>query len=984
MFRNLNLSVKLWLFTGFFLAIIAVVSFNSFWTLDRVIEDSHHQAEMSEHHAFLQEKEIDHLNWTRKLQDVFAQNQPEVTVQLDHTQCKLGRFIHGPESEVLAAVSPQMVEALGHLKSEHQHLHNTAKEIDAVWGARHIGLEKRLYQVLDSHRKWAAGVASMIINKDATLNIQLNPKACAFGKFLGSIELKQWGRDFPLLRETVASLEEPHRRLHHSATRIKSAIVRNEMEEAIGIFKEIVEPTLAEIERKFNAVVRAESAIVDGQSRAISLFNEKTVPALQATRERLGGMIAQINTLQQEVQQQSAENQRFSNILTGAVLVAALLIGGLIAALLIRALMAPVRQLTDMMEHVDACGDFSQRAEIDQEDEIGHMAQAFDHMLESLQSVIEQTNRVVSSVAAGNFNERVDKELNGDLDTLKQGVNASAESVQRTMHALEQVMISLGEGDFSARMSDEVEESYRNMVNGAVMGLDEIIQRMDAVMVRVSMGDFSQRIEVDVKGDLDHLKQALNTSLDALEDAVKQISSAAGRMSEGNLTREIDGDYQGQLAIMKDALNATQSSLSHVVAQVRMSAQNVGSGANEIAKGNQDLSSRTSEQAASLEETAASMEQMASTVNLNADNSSMTKDLVKQVRDEAEAGSEVVQTAVSAMDKINESSQKISDIITLIDGIAFQTNLLALNAAVEAARAGEHGRGFAVVANEVRGLAQRAADAAKEITGLIEDSTHRVEEGHRLVVQSGDALTQIRNAVFKVDTMIGEIAAAAQEQRSGIDQVNIAIAEIDTVNQQNAALVEEAAAASGSLDRQAESLTQLVSFFKLDPKQEERARNASNFSDTFIKARSAHLAWKGKIRGFLSGVVEMDEKQAVSHHDCVLGKWLDSEGRAQYGHLQEMKELDVVHEQMHNLIRKIVQLKNGGQVDQAEREFSSIDTLSKQVVGLLDKIEQKVSSGNEVVMTEAAAVSTPSKAPAPVQRVVQSTPVSSSDEWDDF
>jgi len=248
--------------------------------------------------------------------------------------------------------------------------------------------------------------------------------------------------------------------------------------------------------------------------------------------------------------------------------------------------------------------------------------------------------------------------------------------------------------------------------------------------------------------------------------------------------------------------------------EINNSATSVLSSSHEIAQGNTDLSQRTEQQASSLEETASSMEEMTSTVRQNADNARQANQLAAGTREQAEQGGKVVSQAVTAMTGITESSNKIAAIIGVIDEIAFQTNLLALNAAVEAARAGEQGRGFAVVASEVRNLAGRSATAAKEIKELIEDSVVKVEQGSKLVDASGQTLEEIMTSVKKVSDIIAEIAAASMEQSEGIEQVNKAISQMDEMTQQNAALVEEAAAASESMGEQAGNLNEMVGFFK--------------------------------------------------------------------------------------------------------------------------------------------------------------------------
>lgn len=263
-----------------------------------------------------------------------------------------------------------------------------------------------------------------------------------------------------------------------------------------------------------------------------------------------------------------------------------------------------------------------------------------------------------------------------------------------------------------------------------------------------------------------------------------------------------------------NALGEMNTNLVKLVSEVRSNASNIATAASEIASGNSDLSHRTEEQASSLEETASSMEELTSTVKQNADNARQANQLAAGASEVAVRGGTVVGQVVQTMNSINESSKKIVDIISVIDGIAFQTNILALNAAVEAARAGEQGRGFAVVATEVRTLAQRSAAAAKEIKELINDSVVKVEDGSRLVDEAGATMDEIVNAVKRVTDIMSEISAASQEQSSGIEQVNQAVTQMDAVTQQNAALVEEATAAAESMQEQAQVLAQAVSVFK--------------------------------------------------------------------------------------------------------------------------------------------------------------------------
>ncbi|MFA9274789.1 MAG: methyl-accepting chemotaxis protein [Candidatus Aquirickettsiella gammari] len=297
---------------------------------------------------------------------------------------------------------------------------------------------------------------------------------------------------------------------------------------------------------------------------------------------------------------------------------------------------------------------------------------------------------------------------------------------------------------------------------------------------------------------------------------LRKAVALAQSIAAGDLTGKVEVESTCETGKLIRALGEMNTSLLSVVTEVRAGTEQINGAATEIANGNLDLSSRTEEQASSLEETASSMEEITATVRHNSENARQANVLSQTATSIAEKGGSVVSEVVSTMTSINESSKKIVDIISVIDGIAFQTNILALNAAVEAARAGEQGRGFAVVASEVRSLAQRSASAAKEIKELINDSVEKVGQGTRLVDSAGTTMQEVVESVKRVSDIISEITAAGQEQSSGIDQINQAIMQMDNVTQQNAALVEEAAAAAATMQEQAANLVHIVSVFKID------------------------------------------------------------------------------------------------------------------------------------------------------------------------
>lgn len=341
-------------------------------------------------------------------------------------------------------------------------------------------------------------------------------------------------------------------------------------------------------------------------------------------------------------------------------------------------------------------------------------------------------------------------------------------------------------------------------------------QEVNRLVEAAAAGDFSVRLKTEGKnGFFLKLAEGLNNLVTTADKGLKDVARVLGAIAQGNLTETIDADYAGTFGDLKNYCNETTSSLTSMLSEIRVAADTIFTASSEIAQGNADLSSRTEQQAANLEETASSMEELTSTVKLNADNAKQANVLAEQASAVATDGGTLIQQVVTTMNAINESARKISDIIGVIDGIAFQTNILALNAAVEAARAGDQGRGFAVVASEVRTLAQRSANAAKDIKGLISDSVQKIDSGNQLVGKSGDTMKEIVNAIKRVNDIMAEIAAASAEQSTGIEEVSTAVSQMDEMTQQNAALVEQAAAAAESLQAQADQLTQSVAQFHL-------------------------------------------------------------------------------------------------------------------------------------------------------------------------
>ncbi len=477
-------------------------------------------------------------------------------------------------------------------------------------------------------------------------------------------------------------------------------------------------------------------------------------------------------------------------------------------------------------------------------------------------------------------------------------------------------------------------------------------EEVAAIVQAAVLGDFAGRISLEGKtGFFLQLAESVNALMQTSEVGLNEVVRVLGALAQYDLNETISGDYQGTFGLLKDDANATVGQLTEIITRIKEATETINVASAEIATGNADLSSRTEQQASSLEETASSMEELTSTVRENAANAKQANQLAAGASSIAMQGGEVVGQVVHTMSSISESSKRIVDIISVIDGIAFQTNILALNAAVEAARAGEQGRGFAVVATEVRNLAKRSAVAAKEIKDLIGDSVDKVRAGTVLADQAGQTMEEVQAAIKRVTDIMSEISAASAEQSSGIDQVNLAISQMDNMTQQNAALVEQAAAAAESMQEQAQQLTVMMSTFKLG--RAERGRvvstvpklaNPATFS--FGDAVNAHIKWKSRLVDYIKGnsSEELEVAKVSCDDKCDLGKWLYGPAKT-YQHYPEYGELKKSHAAFHRSVGVIVQCVHDKHMDEATSKLGGeFFQLSNQTIRAIKTLQSRVSS----------------------------------------
>ncbi|HEY0837426.1 MAG TPA: methyl-accepting chemotaxis protein [Azospirillum sp.] len=675
--------------------------------------------------------------------------------------------------------------------------------------------------------------------------------------------------------------------------------------------------------------------------------------------------------------QSATEDGRFSLILTLALATLSLLIGAVAARVIARSIVEPAegirKVMTDLTDgHLNVTVPYT-----DGRDELAEMARAVaafkDESVGALRSRIA-LDRVSANIMMAD-NDGVITYTNAAILDMFRAAEADirkalpqfdsatlmgrnidvfhrdAPSIKRLLAGLtgaHRMRIKVGGRTFAATVNPVVGRhgdrlgtviEWRDLT--AELAIEAEISDMVDAAVR---GDFSRRIDLQGKDGFFRLvSEGINRLAQNVADATEELASLFESLSQGDLSRRIDKHYEGVFHRLKEDFNATVQKLSEIVKRINGAAETIATASREVADGSLDLSERTEQQASSLEETAASMEELAATVRSNADNAQQVNVFATDARRAAEKGGQVASSAVEAMKRIEQSSQKISDIIGVIDEIAFQTNLLALNAAVEAARAGDAGRGFAVVAQEVRQLAQRSAQASKEIKSLILASGTQVRDGVDLVRSAGATLTDIVAGITRVADLVSEIARATAEQASGLDEVNGAVAQMDEMTQKNAALVEESTAAARSLEEQAGNLRQQMAFFAIDSASAaSRGNDLSRHVQLIENTKIDHQTFLENVRKAIAGTGDTTADKLADHHGCRLGKWYDTVNDPVVRSSVHYSELADPHARFHAAGKRALKAHEAGDAEEARRAADELERISHTVLGLLDKLAADV------------------------------------------
>lgn len=473
-----------------------------------------------------------------------------------------------------------------------------------------------------------------------------------------------------------------------------------------------------------------------------------------------------------------------------------------------------------------------------------------------------------------------------------------------------------------------------------------IEQNIEHIVSQASRGMLSSHIDhTHLDGFEKKLAISVNDLLSSFSKTMDSLDDILSGMSEGDLTQRLTANYIGDLMAMKYAVNNALTNIEITLGQVKIGAESIGDMSTKVSDASHDLSNRTQQQAASLEETAASMNELTDAVQRSSVQTEKANELAHSAATEAEEGIQVMTQTLNAMSDIQELSKKINEITNVIDSIAFQTNLLALNAAVEAARAGEHGRGFAVVAGEVRSLAQKSADAAKDISTLIGSATQQIQTGTHLVEKTNIAFEGMVQKIKEVEGLVSDVAANTSEQTRGIEQINGAISGLDQMTQENAILVEQLSETAAQMKNEAGQQADFIGRFKINPELQDRSKHA-HLNIEFSDAKMKHNSWITKLEQLLAGQhTSLQAQDATKPESCPLGQWIYGEGQ-KYAHLPSMTKLIQAHVEFHVVAGKVITACKLGDLEKARDFHRNTMDLSDNVVEMIDQVEMDVNNSH--------------------------------------
>jgi methyl-accepting chemotaxis protein len=482
------------------------------------------------------------------------------------------------------------------------------------------------------------------------------------------------------------------------------------------------------------------------------------------------------------------------------------------------AFLSPINKMRERIEKSTEDSDLFTRLPSYGKNELSVLAQAYNNQQMMTQYAIVETQMMLADIETGSLSRNVEYAFKSDFGILKASLNNTSKGLKETFGVIEDVMKDLQSGRFDAVHEHDLKGAYARVVDdcsASMTKLSDVFSEIGSVMESAKRGDFSKKADIDAQGQINALVETINTSMSHIEDGFGDVVQAAQRMANRDFTQPITAHYENTMDDAKQAINQSMSDLRQTMSEIIETVHLVSNEIQQVARGTEALNERTQEQAASLEETSAAMEETASQVQNNLESTKIASSIAEGKKAILNDANQTMHETQEAMNGIKEASEKIKSITSLIDSIAFQTNLLALNAAVEAARAGEHGRGFAVVAGEVRNLAGKSADAAKEISELVEKTALAIGNGVEKVDTVNGYLEKITSETERIRSVVASINSASNEQAVGISEVNNAVASIDAVTQQNAALVEQTYATVKQVNSATEELIKSVSRFKV-------------------------------------------------------------------------------------------------------------------------------------------------------------------------